>query len=285
MIAPLQLNRRRTPPVRAAALYAAAAVLMVLCVAPAVWMISTSFKPPDEIFASPPLWVPAQPTLSGYIDALGKSDMAAAAVNSVAVATLTTLLALVLAIGAGYGFARFRFFGRDALAVSVLFSQLLPSSVVLIPLYLYFDRFHLIDTYPALILSYLIIVLPLCTWMLRGYFQGLPREIEEAGLIDGCSPIGVLVRLALPLAVPAIVATGLYAFTVAWDEFLFALTFTQSAHTRTLPVELAFFTGEQNTDWAAVMAASVLMSIPVVVIFLTFQRFFVRGLAEGAVKG
>jgi ABC-type glycerol-3-phosphate transport system permease component len=203
----------------------------------------------------------------------------------VVVATLTTLLALVLAVGAGYGFARFRFFGREALALSVLFSQLLPSSVVLIPLYLYFDRLHLIDTYPALILSYLIIVLPLCTWMLRGYFQGLPREIEEAGLIDGCSPLGVLVRIALPLAGPAIVATGLYAFTVAWDEFLFALTFTQSARTRTLPVELAFFTGEQNTDWAAVMAASVLMSIPVVVIFLTFQRFFVRGLAEGAVKG
>ena len=285
MIAPMPLRRGRPLPIRAAVLYVASAILIVLCVGPALWMISTSFKPPDEIFASPPLWVPAQPTLSGYISALGKSDMAAAAINSVVVATLTTLLALVLAVGAGYGFARFRFFGREALAISVLFSQLLPSSVVLIPLYLYFDRFHLIDTYPALILSYLIIVLPLCTWMLRGYFQGLPREIEEAGLIDGCSPLGVLVRLALPLAVPAIVATGLYAFTVAWDEFLFALTFTQSAHTRTLPVELAFFTGEQNTDWAAVMAASVLMSIPVVVIFLTFQRFFVRGLAEGAVKG
>ena len=285
MIAPMPLRRGRPLPIRAAVLYVASAILIVLCVGPALWMISTSFKPPDEIFASPPLWVPAQPTLSGYINALGKSDMAAAAINSVVVATLTTLLALVLAVGAGYGFARFRFFGREALAISVLFSQLLPSSVVLIPLYLYFDRFHLIDTYPALILSYLIIVLPLCTWMLRGYFQGLPREIEEAGLIDGCSPFGVLVRLALPLAVPAIVATGLYAFTVAWDEFLFALTFTQSAHTRTLPVELAFFTGEQNTDWAAVMAASVLMSIPVVVIFLTFQRFFVRGLAEGAVKG
>ena len=285
MIAPLQLNRRRTPPVQAAALYAAAVVLMVLCVAPAAWMISTSFKPPDEIYASPPLWVPAHPSLGGYVAALTKADVILAAVNSLVVGTLTTLLALVLAIGAGYGFARFRFFGREALALSVLFSQLLPSSVILIPLYLYFDRLHLIDTYPALILSYLVIVLPLCTWILRGYFLGLPREIEEAGLIDGCSPLGVLVRLALPLAGPAIVATGLYAFTVAWDEFLFALTFTQSARTRTLPVELAFFTGEQNTDWAAVMAASVLMSIPVVAIFLTFQRFFVHGLAEGAVKG
>lgn len=285
MIARLELGGRGAPPWRAAALYALAIVFILLCVGPALWMIFTSLKPPGEIYASPPVLIPTQPTLSGYVNALGKSDMAAAAVNSVVVATLTTLLALILATGAGYGFARFRFFGREALAVSVLFSQLLPSSVVLIPLYLYFDRFHLIDTYPALILSYLIIVLPLCTWMLRGYFQGLPREIEEAGQIDGCSPLGVLVRLALPLAVPAIVATGLYAFTVAWDEFLFALTFTQSAHTRTLPVELAFFTGEQNTDWAAVMAASVLMSIPVVVIFLTFQRFFVHGLAEGAVKG
>jgi ABC-type glycerol-3-phosphate transport system permease component len=113
------------------------------------------------------------------------------------------------------GFARFRFFGREALAISVSFSQLLPSSVILIPLYLYFDRLHLIDTDPALILSYLVLVLPLGTWMLRGCFQGLPREIEEAGLIDGCSPLGVLVRLALPLAGPASVATGLYAFAVA----------------------------------------------------------------------
>jgi ABC-type glycerol-3-phosphate transport system permease component len=285
VIGSLPLTRTNPSPLRAIGLYVGAAVFIIVCVAPALWMISTSFKPADEIYASPPLWIPARPSLSGYIDALAKSDMAAAAVNSVVVGTLTTLLALILAIGAGYGFARFRFFGRDALAVSVLFSQLLPSSVVLVPLYLYFDRFHLIDTYPALILSYLVIVLPLCTWMLRGYFQGLPREIEEAGLIDGCTPLGVLVRLALPLSGPAIVATGLYAFTVAWDEFLFALTFTQSARTRTLPVELAFFTGEQNTDWAAVMAAAVLMSIPVVLIFLTFQRFFVRGLAEGAVKG
>jgi ABC-type glycerol-3-phosphate transport system permease component len=191
----------------------------------------------------------------------------------------------VLGINAGYGFARFRFFGREVLALSVLVSQMLPSSVVLIPLYLTFDRLGLIDRYPALVISYLIIVLPLCTWMLRSYFLGLPHEIEDAGLIDGCSRFGVLVRIALPLAAPAIVATGLFAFTVAWDEFLFALTFTQSASSRTLPVRIAFFTGEYYTDWASIMAASVLMSIPVVIIFLSFQRFFLRGLAEGAVKG
>jgi ABC-type glycerol-3-phosphate transport system permease component len=276
---------RHAPSARHALLYLAALVLIVPSLIPLIWMLATSIKPQDEIYASPPRWWPSAPTLAGYANALLKPDVAAAVFNSIVIATLTTLLALVLAIGAGYGFARFRFFGREALAVSVLFSQLLPASVVLIPLYLFFDRLHLIDTYPALILSYLVIVLPLCTWMLRGYFLGLPREIEEAGMIDGCSQLGVLVRLALPLAAPAIVATGLYAFTVAWDEFLFALTFTQSVRSRTLPVELAFFTGEYATDWAAVMAASVLMSIPVVVIFLAFQRFFVQGLAEGAVKG
>ncbi len=264
--------------------YLVSAVFVVASVFPFLWMLSTSFKPSTEIYASA-RWIPLDPTLAGYLRAVTTPDVAAAAINSLVVATSTTLIALALAVGAGYGFARFQFFGRDMLAVSVLFSQLLPSAVVLIPLYLLFDRLHLIDTYPALVLSYLIIVLPLCTWMLRGYFLGLPREVEEAGLIDGCSQLGVLVRLALPLALPAIVATGLYAFTVAWDEFLFALTFTQSAATRTLPVELSFFTGEYSTDWAAVMAASVLMSLPVLGIFLVFQRYFVRGLAEGAVKG
>ena len=266
--------------------YVVIALICLFSLFPLYWMLENSLRSSSDASNSVSLW-PEQFHWSNYSTMWNSLTYPfhVCLINSFVMAGLVTIGTVASCALVAYGFARFRFFGREALAVSVLFSQLLPSSVVLIPLYLYFDRFHLIDSYPALILSYLIIVLPLCTWMLRGYFQGLPREIEEAGLIDGCSPLGVLVRLALPLAVPAIVATGLYAFTVAWDEFLFALTFTQSAHTRTLPVELAFFTGEQNTDWAAVMAASVLMSIPVVVIFLTFQRFFVRGLAEGAVKG
>lgn len=278
-------RRRLTAGRRLVLLYLGAAAFLLPSLVPFAWMISTSLKDHSELFTSPPRWWPNQPTLAAYWQVLGKEDIAAAAVNSAAIAVLTTLLSLTLAIGAGYGFARFRFFGRDALAISVLFSQMLPSSVVLIPLYLYFDRLRLIDTYPALVVSYLVIVLPLCTWMLRGYFLGLPHEIEEAGMIDGCSRLGVLFRIALPLAAPAIVATGLFAFTVAWDEFLFALTFTQSPRTQTLPVRIAAFTGEYQSDWAAIMAASVLMSIPVVAIFLAFQRYFLRGLAEGAVKG
>jgi ABC-type glycerol-3-phosphate transport system permease component len=277
---------RRTAEVRGLAwIYLVAALFIVPCLIPFAWMLSTSIKGPDELFTSPPRWWPERPTLETYRQVLFKTDLGVAALNSLSIATLTTLLALLLGINAGYGFARFRFFGREALALSVLVSQMLPSSVVLIPLYLTFDRLGLIDKYPALVISYLMIVLPLCTWMLRGYFLGLPHEIEEAGLIDGCSRLGVLIRIALPLAAPAIVATGLFAFTVAWDEFLFALTFTQSANSRTLPVRIAYFTGEYYTDWASIMAASVMMSIPVVVIFLTFQRFFLRGLAEGAVKG
>lgn len=270
---------------RLARLYLASALFVIPCLIPFAWMISTSIKGPEELFTSPPRWWPDRPTLQTYVQVLFKTDVLGAALNSFCIAGLTTLLALLLGINAGYGFARFRFFGREALAMSVLISQMLPSSVVLIPLYLTFDRFGLIDRYPALVISYLIIVLPLCTWMLRGYFLGLPYEIEEAGLIDGCSRLGVLFRIALPLAAPAIVATGLFAFTVAWDEFLFALTFTQSANTRTLPVRIAFFTAEYYSDWASIMAASVLMSIPVIAIFLTFQRFFIRGLAEGAVRG
>jgi ABC-type glycerol-3-phosphate transport system permease component len=270
---------------RRALLYLASVALLVPSLIPFAWMISTSIKGRDEIFTSPPRWWPNVPTLAAYWHVLFETNILTAAWNSVVVATLTTALALIIAVNAGYGFARFRFFGRDALAISVLLSQMLPSSVVLIPLYLFFDGLHLIDTYPALIVSYFILVLPLCTWMLRGYFLGLPHEIEEAALIDGCSRPGVLFRVALPLAAPAVVATGLFAFTVAWDEFLFALTFTQSIATQTLPVRLAAFTGEYSTDWASTMAASVLMGLPVVAIFLFFQRYFLRGLAEGAVKG
>jgi len=266
-------------------LYLASLIFVVPSLVPFVWILSTSLKTFGEIYVSPPLWWPRNPTLQAYTSILFKTDMSQSALNSLAIASVTTLLALLFGVSAGYGFARFRFLGHNALAISVLFSQMLPQSVVLIPLYLSFDRLGLIDTYPALWISYLVTVLPLCTWMLRSYFLELPQEIEEAALIDGCSRIGILLRIVIPLATPAIVATGLFAFTVAWNEFLFAVTFTQTMRTRTLPVRLAAFTGETDTDWAAIMAAAIIMSVPVVVIFLTFQRYFVRGLAGGAVKG
>jgi multiple sugar transport system permease protein len=277
--------RRRGERGRQALLVLASALFVIPSLVPFVWMISTSLKRPQEILAVPPIWWPPAPTLATYERVLFQTDLGRAALNSLVIAGLTTALALMLGISAGYGFARFRFRGREVLAISVLFSQMLPHAVVLIPLYLYLDRLKLIDTHLGLIVSYLVIVLPLCVWMLRGYFLGLPTDIEEAALIDGCSRLGVLLRVALPLAAPAIVATGLFAFTVAWDEFLFALTFTQTPATRTLPVRIVFFTGEYDADWSAIMAASVLMSIPVVAIFLGFQRFFISGLAEGAVKG
>jgi len=266
-------------------LYLASLVFVVPCLVPFVWMLSTSLKPDRDLYVSPPLWWPRNPTLRAYTTILFKSDLSASVLNSLAIASLTTLLALLLGVSAGYGFARFRFLGHDALGISVLFSQMLPQSVVLIPLYLCFDRLGLIDTYPALVISNLAMGLPLCTWMLRTYFLELPEEIEEAALIDGCSRIGILFRIAIPLAAPAIVATGLFAFVVAWNEFLFAVTFTQTMRTRTLPVRMAAFTGESDADWAAIMAGGIIMSVPVVVIFLAFQRYFVRGLAGGAVKG
>lgn len=281
----VQVGRVWWKPGRSAVLYVACLAFAIPAVMPFLWMVSTSLKPYDELFLAPPLWWPRHPTLQTYWNVLFRGDLSRAALNSVIVATLTTSLALFLGVSSGYGFARFRFRGRDAFGISVLFSQMLPQSVVLIPLYLFFDRLGLIDTYPALVISYLVIVLPLCTWMLRGYFLGLPKEIEAAALIDGCSQAGVLFRIVIPLAKPAIVATGLYAFTVAWNEFLFAVTFSQTMRTQTLPVRTASFTGEYDVDWASIMAAATIMSIPVVAIFLTSQSYFVRGLAAGAVKG
>jgi len=205
--------------------------------------------------------------------------------NSIIISGGSTALALVLAIFASYGFARFEFRGKPWLQSFVLIGQLLPTAAIIVPLFITLRWLGLVNTYWGLILVYMIITLPLSVWMLTSYFRAIPVELEEAAIIDGASRLGVLFRVTLPLSLPGLVAVLVYAFVTTWNEFIFALCFATDSTVKTLPIGLAEFSTEFNTDWGGVMAASMVMTVPVALLFLLFQRMFVGGLTAGATKG
>jgi ABC-type glycerol-3-phosphate transport system permease component len=266
-------------------IYAAVLVLMAVALFPFLWMAISSVKPLGELYTVPPTWIPGHPTIANYAKVIFDSNIPRYFLNSVIISAGATLIALVLAVFAAYGFARFRFRGSRALQGFVLIGQLLPTAAIIVPLYIVLNGLGLINTYLGLILVYLILTLPLSVWMLIGYFRGIPVELEEAAVIDGCSRLGVLVRITLPLAMPGLVAVMVYAFVTTWNEFIFALCFATDSTVKTLPIGLSEFSTEFNTDWGAVMAASLIMTLPIAILFLAMQRLFVGGLTAGATKG
>lgn len=265
--------------------YALACIFVVFSVFPFVWMVSSSIKPQARMYTIPPQWIPLSPTLEHYRFSLFETSLLRFFFNSLFVASVTTIVSIALAVFAGYGFARSRFRGRDVIAISILFSQMLPAAVIVVPLYVVLLKVQLLDTYPSLIITYLFYTLPLCTWMLRGFFANIPSELEDAAMIDGCTRIGALVKVLIPISAPAIAATATYAFIVAWQEFLFALCFTTSPKVQTLPIGIAGFIGQFNVNWGGVMASSTIASLPILIPFMIFYRRFVEGFAEGAVTG
>ncbi len=268
-----------------ALIYLPAALFVVVCIFPFVWMLMSSIKPLPELYTVPPLWVPNTPTLANYTKVLFASNIPRYFINSLVISFGSTALALGLAVFAAYGFARFRFRGKRLGQAAILVGQLLPTATLIVPLYITLDRLHLLNTYAGLILVYMIITLPLSVWMLISYFRAIPVELEEAAIIDGASRLGVLFRITLPLSLPGIVAIVVYAFVTTWNEFIFALCFASDSRVKTLPIGLAEFSTELNTDWGAVMAASVVMTLPIIVLFLCMQRLFIGGLIAGATKG
>jgi len=261
------------------------AILVLVAVFPFLWMAVSAFKPLSQLYTIPPQWLPDPPTLANFKNVLFESNIPRYFINSLIVSIGSTFLALVFAIFAAYGFARFDFRGRSAALAFVLIGQLLPTATVIVPLYIVLNYLGLINTYLGLILVYLILTLPLSVWMLTGYFRGIPKELEDAAIIDGASPLGVLFRISLPLVTPGIIAVTLYSFVATWNEFVFALSFATAKEMKTLPIGLAEFSTEFDTDWGAVMAASFVMTLPIALIFLVMQRMFVSGLMSGATKG
>jgi ABC-type glycerol-3-phosphate transport system permease component len=205
--------------------------------------------------------------------------------NTTIVASACTTLTLVIGVLAAYGFSRYKFPGKGVLLWSILFTKLLPRVTIIVPLYIILRNLQLLNTYAGLVLVYLMVTLPISVWLLKGYFDNIPYEIEEAATVDGCSPMGLLLRIVVPMSLPALAAVGMYAFLLAWNEFLFALVMTNNASVRPISVGLAFFIDEMGVNWGQLMAASILMSIPAIIIFSAAQRLLITGLSEGAVKG
>ena len=260
-------------------------VLMVLfAFFPIYWMAITSFKSSGEVIQSPPTFYPHTFTLEHYTTALTDKNLLTYLKNSLIVAGLTSLLSVIISSYAAYSFSKYRYSGRKSLMGLVLSAQLFPKAVLLITLYLMMQRLGLIDTYPALILSFTTFTLPLTTWMLKSYFDEIPKEVLESAYIDGASRFQVLHKIALPLTMPGLIATALFAFIRGWDDFIFALTLTSSDAMRTLPPGLTLsYLGQFESSWAGMMAASLITSIPVIVLFILLQRYLIKGLMAGAV--
>jgi multiple sugar transport system permease protein len=266
-------------------IFVSVVVLVFVCLFPFLWMALSSIKTLRELYTVPPVWFPEVPTLANYVKVLFASNIPRYFLNSTVISLGSTAIALCLAIFASYGFARFRFRGKAGFQAFILVGQLLPTAAIIVPLFITLRAFGLVNTYLGLILIYTIITLPLSVWMLTSYFRAIPLELEEAAIIDGASRLGILFRITLPLSLPGLVAIIVYAFVTTWNEFIFALVFAEDYRVKTLPIGLAEFSTEFNTDWGAVMAASVIMTLPVAILFLAMQRLFVGGLTAGAVKG
>ena len=265
-------------------LYAAALLTGAAFGIPLLWMVSTSVKTPDEVFRVPPTLLPGSVTLEHYAAVLGL-DYLRFFWNSLIVASGTTALTLFFGIFAAYSFSRLRFRGRKPLLIVIILTQLLPATVLIVPIYRMVGQLGLLNTHPGLIIAYLTFDLPVVIWLMRGFFFGIPRDLEEAAQLDGATHLRAFLQVTLPLAAPGVVATGAYAFFMAWQDFMFALAFMSSNEMRTLPLGVLGYIGEHQTDWGKLMAASVLLMVPIFIIFVAVQRQFVSGLTRGAVKG
>jgi len=263
--------------------YVLVILAVLLSIAPIVYIIITSFKEPELTFAIPPVWN-FTPTLKNYEEVLSSTDFGKYFMNSVVVALATTGIALALGTLAAYGFSRFRFRGHFWLKMSSLIPQMLPPIAIVVPLYVLFSRLDWIDTRQSLIVSYLTFTIPFSIWMMIGFFDDVPVELEEAAMIDGCSRFGTLFRVSLPLAVPGLAATAILTFLYCWNEFLYAVILT-GRNARTLPVIITSFMTNRSVLWGRIAASGSLVLIPVLIFALLAQRYLIRGLAKGAVKG
>ena len=251
---------------------------------PVLWMVVSSFKPNSRIFANPPRIVEEGSSFAAYIAIFRDPGKIQFFINSYFVALSVTALTLVVAIMAGYAFSRFDFAGKKVLNVLIISVQAVPPITLLIPFFGLMVTLKLYNTYQGLILTYMVFTLPYAIIMLTGYFNTLPRELDEAAKVDGAGSAGALWRVLVPVAVPGIVSVGIYTFMIAWNEYLFALTLTRTNDMRTVPIGIQLLMGQHSYEWNEMMAMSVLGSIPVMLLFIFFQRYFIGGMTAGSVK-
>jgi len=278
------LKRWSTPALNKALFYCLVIIVVLVLFFPFYWMIATSLQRLDRTYMSPPEFLQLHPRLANYPEAFVDKPVLRWLWNSCLVSSATTIFCILFSAFAAYSISRFRYRGRTLLSIIILSSQMFPGTLIVIPYYLLMSRLGLLDSYEGLIITYISFTAPFCIWSLKGFFDSIPRSIEEAAWIDGCSRLRSLFQIVFPLALPGIIATSLFAFLLSWHEFLFARTLLSSITKWTIATGIASYVGEYYTTWPYVMAASTVTSIPVVIIFLVFQKYLVAGLTRGAVK-
>jgi N,N'-diacetylchitobiose transport system permease protein len=261
-------------------------LLFVVIAFPVYWMVATAFKPQEAIDSLNPTWVPLHATLGHFRDAINRPFFWDGVKNSLIVVSVTVALSMVLAFLAAVALAKFRFTGRKLFIVGIIGIQMLPQAGLIIPLYVVLARYHQVNALSGVIVTYMTFVLPFSVWVLRGFLLGIPKELEEAAMVDGSSRLGAFMRILLPLVAPGLVATSIFAFITIWNEYIFARVLLNDQAKQTATVWLSYFTGtSRNTDWGGLMAGSTLIAVPVIVFFLIVQRKIAFGLTAGSVKG
>ena len=259
-------------------------LVFAVMVFPVYWMIATAFKPNVDILSFTPKWYPSPATLDHFRDAINRPYFWDAVKNSLLIVAAVTALSLVLAFLAALALSKFRFRGRAAFIVLIIGVQMVPLNALIIPLYILLSRAGQVDRLSGVIITYLTFVLPFCVWTLRGFMIGVPRELEEASMVDGTTRFGAFMRILLPLVAPGLVATSIFAFIQVWNEFIMAYVLLNSPEKQTLTVWLAGFISLRGTQWGPLMASATLTAIPVVIFFVAVHRRIAFGLTAGAVK-
>ena len=276
----MNVNRKRLTQVALDALTLLVAALLLF---PILWVAVSSFKPEGDILAAG--LIPRAFTLEHYRAVLGEAAFVRALGNSLIVGLASALIAIAVALPAAYALARFQFRGREQLGLLVLSTQMLPSVAILVPLVVIMRTLELSNTLTGLVITHLTLGLPIAVWMLRGYFDSIPRDLEEAAWIDGASQTQALLRIVLPLMAPAVVAVATFAFVLSWGEYVLALSLVSSTQSKTLPLALQALFDPYSFSWGQVMAGGVIIAVPAVALFLVFRRYLIGGLVSGGVKG
>jgi multiple sugar transport system permease protein len=264
--------------------YAALIIAVILVLFPIYWMLATSLKLPRDILRVPSLW-PSRFSLANFEKLLADGQFLLSIRNSFIVASTVTVISVIISSFAAYSMVRFRYRFRGVIGRLILFAYLTPGSLLFIPLSIVMAQLKLGNSLQGLILVYLTFSLPLSTWLLQGYFRGVPRELEEQGMIDGLSRFGALLRITLPLSAPGLAAVAIFTFTGAWNELLFALVLTTSESVRTAPLALNYLITSDVLPWGPLMAGAAISSVPLMILYFVAQRFMVAGMTEGSVKG
>jgi len=278
-------RRQWTSAGKKAGIYLAISMITFFLVFPFIWMLSTSLKDRAEMFAAVPSFFPKKITFDNYVSMWVDYKFYYYLRNSILVSSATTVISLLFSTFLAYGVARFRFRGRMVVYDLLILTQIFPTSLLIITIYVTFAQIGLIDSHAGLTIAYCTFAIPFATMMLKSYFDGLPIELEEAAAIDGCGTVKTIFKIVLPIAAPAVAAMGLFSFILAWQEFMMSLTLIRSTRLRTLPVGIAMMVGFRDIMWGPLMAGTSLVTVPVVILFIYFQKYLITGMTMGAVKG